>query len=540
MDVTGIVLSEADGQVFLSNVPVVGRPPVDSALLRTMLQEAGFGQCRFFEDAIEAAAADCNASGSAFAVQVAERCNASVQVEIAPDDMAVQVSLVPPLGGKPLALEDLRQVLKDAGVVYGIDEAALMQACSVGQAEHLLVASGSRPEDGHDTRFDPLLKLSASRTPTLDDHGLIDYREHGSVLVVHPGDPLMRRIPPTPGVPGHTVKGRELPPRPGVNKPFTNQLSGAQTATEDPNLLEAASVGQPVLVDCGVNVEPILRVPEVNMNTGNIHFDGTVLVDGEVGHGMTVQASGDIVVKGVVDGGLLEAGGDICVGGGIIAQARVRACGTVSARFAENSSIFAGAVIALDDMALGCELESLNQIIIGEKAPQRGRLVGGSATAMMLVRVPLLGSEKSSLTAVKVGANAELQHQMEELTARLEKEKATEENLKKLIKHLSSAGDPKGMLERVKASWQQAVKIMAQSMATQRELEEKMARTLQARVEVGVAVRGGVDLWFGNKTARLRTEFSGGAFSVDPEAAGIVFSDSAGGVIVVTSPHGAP
>jgi uncharacterized protein (DUF342 family) len=96
------------------------------------------------------------------------------------------------------------------------------------------------------------------------------------------------------------------------------------------------------------------------------------------------------------------------------------------------------------------------------------------------------------------------------------------------------------MLERVKASWQQAVKIMAQSMAAQRELEEQLARTLKARVEVGLAVRGGVDLWFGRKTARLQNEFSAGAFSVDPEAAGIVFSDSFGGVIVVATQRRAP
>lgn len=55
-------------------------------------------------------------------------------------------------------------------------------------------------------------------------------------------------------------------------------------------------------------VEPILRVAEVNMATGNIHYDGTVQVDGEVQHGMLVQASGDIIVSGTVDGGVLEAG----------------------------------------------------------------------------------------------------------------------------------------------------------------------------------------------------------------------------------------
>ena len=139
------------------------------------------------------------------------------------------------------------------------------------------------PENGRDTGFDPLLTFTANRAPKVDDNGLIDYREHSGILVVHPGEPLMRRIPPTPGVAGHTVKGRELPPRPGVDTPFAAQINGAKTASHDPNLLEAASVGQPVLVNCGVNVEPLLRVAEVNMTTGNIHFDGTVQVDGEIG-----------------------------------------------------------------------------------------------------------------------------------------------------------------------------------------------------------------------------------------------------------------
>ena len=533
MDLMGITLTETDGQVFLRHLPSEGRPAVDASMIHTLLQEAGYGDCVFQEDAIATAAADCNTAQMPFVVKVAERCNARVQVEIAPDEMAVQVSLIPPQGGRAITLDDIQQALKDAGVVFGIDEAALVQACSIGHGEHLQVAHGARPEDGRDTGFDALLQFTSDRAPKVDDNGLIDYREHSGILVVHPGEPLMRRIPPTPGVPGHTVKGRELPPRPGLDKPFAAQLSGAKPANDDPNLLEAATVGQPVLVDQGVQVEPILRVREVNMATGNIHFDGTVQVDGEVSHSMKVQASGDILVKGTVDGGLLEAGGDVHVSGGIIAQAHVQAQGAVSARFAENSHIQAGTVIALDDMALGCKLESFNQIIIGEKSPQRGRLVGGSTTAMMLLRVPMLGSDKSGVTVVRVGANAELEHEMQELNVRMEKEKTNEENLQKLVKHLT-ASDPKGMLERVKAAWRQAVQVWSKSLAERRELEEQMALTLQARVEVVQGVCGSVDLAFGSKVARLRTESSAGTFSMDAEQ-GVLFTDSAGAVVVVAA-----
>lgn len=527
MNLNGITLTESDGRVFLHSHPAADRPPVDAAMLHSLLQDAGFGQCLFHEEVIAAAAADCNSQKTPFVVQVAERRDASLELEIAPDEMAVQVSLTPPLGGKPITLEDIQEALKAAGVVFGIDEAALIHACRVGQVEHWPVASGMPPEDGRDTAFDALLELTANRAPKVNDSGLIDYREHGGIVVVRPGEPLMRRTPATAGVPGHTVKGRELSPRPGLHVSFSSQLAGAQPASDDPNLLQAAVAGQPVLVEHGVIVEPVLRVAEVNMATGNIHFDGTVYVEGEVTHGMKVQASGDIVVNGAVDGAILEAEGDVHVAGGIIAKSQVKAQGAVSARFAETSSIHAGTVISLDDMALGCELESLNQIIIGEKLPQRGCLVSGSATAMMLLRVPLLGSDKAGITVVKLGTNAKLEAQMQALDERLQKEKATEENLQKLGKHLAATGDPKGMLERVKATWRQAVQAWSKSLAERHDLEQQMTVMLNARVEVVQGVNGAVDLSVGSKLARLRKEFSDGVFLIDP-AVGVLFTDATG------------
>lgn len=534
MELPGISLTETDGQVFLRHQPAAGRAPVDSAMLHALLEQSGYGKCLVNEEAVARAAADCNTLQTPFVVQVADRRDAAIQVQIAANEMAAQVSLIPPQGGKPASIEDVLQALADAGVVFGIDEAALAQACAAGQVEHLAIANGAAPENGRDTAFEVLLPQTADRAPKLDANGLIDYREHGGITVVKPGELLMRRVPPTPGVAGHTVRGRELPPRAGVDEPFAPQLAGAQVASDDPNLLKAAVTGQPVLVSHGVTVEPLLRVKEVNLGTGNIYFDGTVQVDGEVMHGMKVQASGDIVVGGTVDGGLLEAGGDIRIHGGVIAMARVQAKGAVSARFAENCSIHAGTVIALDDMALECELESLNQIIIGAKVPQRGRLVGGSATAMMLLRVPLLGSNKGGVTHVKVGTNSELELALQTLAVRLEKEKSTEESLQKLVKHLSTAGDPKGMLERVKASWRQAVQIWSKSLAERVELEKQLALTLLAKVEVGLGVDGAVDLSFGSKVAHLRKEFSDGFFAYAPET-GIVFTNSMGSSVTVVA-----
>lgn len=529
MDLAGISFTDSDGQVFLRHAPQEGRPPIDLAALRDGLTQAGYGECAVDEAALAHAVAECNTSYGPFVAPVAERRNGSIHVKIAPDDMEAEICIAPPQGGKATTPDDVVQALTDAGVVFGFDPAAISQACTLADMTPVIAARGELPRSGGDTIFEELIPQSADRAPKLDANGLIDYREHGGIALVEPGAPLMRRSPPTPGVPGQTIRGRVLEPKPGHDQPFAEGLAGTKFADEDPNLLQAAVTGQPVRVPCGISVESVLHVKEVNLSSGNIYFDGTVQIDGEVTQGMKVQASGDIVVKGTVDGGILQAGGNILVSGGVIAQARCQAGGSVSARFAENAHLSAGTVISLDDMALGCELQALNQILIGIKAPQRGRLVGGTARTMMLLKVPILGSDKGSITRVIVGANPELDLRHQELLLRIEKEKANEENLQKLVKHLTATGDPKGMLERAKGAWRQAVQVWGKSLAEQNELDAQLALTQNATVEVGLGTSGLVELAFGRNKFVLSKDFGQGAFSVDADLR-LLFADRTGHV----------
>jgi uncharacterized protein (DUF342 family) len=257
-----------------------------------------------------------------------------------------------------------------------------------------------------------------------------------------------------------------------------------------------------------------------------------VHVSGEVIQGMKVQASGDIVVDGMVDGGQLDAGGNIQVAGGLIAHAKLHAGGSVTARFAEGVQITAGTVIVIGDMVIDCDLHSLNQIIIGSNSPKRGRLVGGTTAAALLLRVPLLGSNKAGVTKVVVGTNPELEARYAALLARIESEKAVEANLDKLIKQLKAIGDPKHMLDRVKASRQHAVQVWGQSLAEKQTLEHELELALNARVEVSLGVEGAVDLMFGHKPVTLRREFEAGSFSMDALAQ-VLFSDLEGHVAIV-------
>ncbi|OQA29919.1 MAG: hypothetical protein BWY57_03145 [Betaproteobacteria bacterium ADurb.Bin341] len=351
----------------------------------------------------------------------------------------------------------------------------------------------------------------------MDAHGLIDFRALGNIPTVTAGQPLMRRIPPTAGVAGRTVRGEPLDPVPGREESFAADLPGARLADGDPNLLLAALNGQPVRCGNGVMVEPVLRVANVDMTTGHISFDGTVHVDGEVLPGMKIHAAGDIVVAGVVDAGELEAGGDIHIGGGIIAQAKVRAGGSVEARFIENAHIYAGTAISIDDMALQSDLQAINQIIVGAKSVGRGRLVGGSARAMLLIQAPVVGAAAAGVTSVQLGVNPVLEAKYQEVLHRIEKQKEEEANLEKLVKYLSAHGDKGDVLERARASWQRAIQAWGSLLPERDALEKELALIAGARLVVGAGVCGPLDITFGKKKLLVNKTLDAGTFLLDGE-----------------------
>lgn len=533
MALPGIFITEADNKIFLRGQPNSERGPVDEADIRALLMETGYDSCAFDEVGIANAAQSCSTRLEPFLVQLGERKDAKIDIAISTDDMSVEVAKTATQGGKEVSFEELMETLKSSGVVSGIDEASVRSICQAKEARTALIAHGAVPENGIDAVFEELLPDIADRSPKLNESGLIDYREHGAVVVVHAGTVLMRRHPATPGTNGYTVRGRILSARPGRDEPFAAQLPGTQRSNDDPDVLEAAVTGQPVKVENGLVVEAVLKVAEVNMASGNIHFDGSVEVAGDVAQGMKVNATGDIFVSGMVDGGELHAGGNVSIAGGIIAHATVHANGSVSARFAQSAVIHAGTALVIADMCLDSELKSLNQIIIGTSNPGRGRLVGGSAAAAMLVNVPCLGSPKSVVTKLVIGSNPELTSQLVALQKRIEQEKANEEALEKIIKQLVALKDPRGLLPKVKASRQNAMQVWGKSLQEKKALEEQIAMTSSAKVSVGVGVEGAVDLHIGSQLVRLRREYSAGTFSLDVANSTVVYADIGGNIQVV-------
>ena len=350
--INGLTFTEIDQHLVMRCSLATPRPALDLAALHSLLQSSGLGSWAVPGQSLGSFLEHWSGAATDFEVSVARCEDASFSIEISKDAQQAWVSVKPARGGQPLMLDNLLTALAASGVVHGVDRDGVQLACGQDQPAKLLVASGTLPQAGTDTRFELLVADTRDRAPKVDAQGHIDFHELGDIPVVKADQPLMRRHPPTSGVNGTTVRGEPVPATAGKNIPFAPQLIGACVDPRDGNLLRALFNGQPVHSDTAVMVEQVLRLKNISMASGNIDFDGTVEVAEDVHPGMKVHASGDVIVKGTVEGAYITCEGSVQVAGGIIAQAVIRAANAVSARFAQSSEIHAGTTIAIADMVL--------------------------------------------------------------------------------------------------------------------------------------------------------------------------------------------
>lgn len=509
-NLAGLAFSEADGKLIAHFEPDGAPSQCEREDLSRAIEAAGYGALWRDEAALDALLQHCRA-GTACELAIGERRDAVARLNIAADKLSVTIHLTPASGGLTPTAEGLRAALAAAGVSYGIEPERVAALAEAGGGE-MVVAQGKRPVHGADARFEAMVPDMRDRTPKADAQGTVDFRDLGDIPLVNEGDSLMRRIPATAGVEGMDVTGQPVLPDPGKDIPFAATLHGARLSPEDPDLLVAAIRGMPVRQADGVNVEQILTVENVDMHTGNLSFDGSIRIKGEVCPGMKVTASGDVTVAGVVEGAEIEAGGDVQVGGGIIGKSRVRAGASVTARFTEGSHIEAGDTIAIEDTVVQGELQAINQVLVGTKQTKRGRIMGGSVRAAMLIRAPIIGSPTSGVTNILAGVNPVLEAQYQQLLQTIEKKRKEEEELEKLIAVLKKQPERKAILEKAKQTWQHALQEWGSLLTRKEEFEKELALVNNTRVEITEGCAGAIHLCIGKKTKDIRRDLEAGAF----------------------------
>ena len=154
-----------------------------------------------------------------------------------------------------------------------------------------------------------------------------------------------------------------------------------------------------------ISVLPVVFIHgDVNYDTGNIDFDGSVHITGSVLPGFTVKAKGDIIIEKNVDDALIEALGNITVKMGVVGKenAKLSANGTVTVKYLLNAKVEAANDIVVEDSIINSDVFSNSRIVV---VARQGKIIGGKATALYEIIVNVSGTPNETETQLNVGRN---------------------------------------------------------------------------------------------------------------------------------------
>lgn len=352
---------------------------------------------------------------------VASKHDASLNVSISDDKMLATGELTLAQGGKKLALEDAKKQLVKAGIVRGYKQIFLEQLLqkqfelSAGTLIKGTLAKGRLPAEGVATEFVVTVETLKDRLkkPKLKEDGSVDMRDFGKLASVEPGSVLIRQQPATPGKEGFTVTGDILPAKPGENKQL---IAGEGTEISKVNPLElvATMSGVPVEINNGMRVDDIFTISDVNVKSGHIEFEGSVIVTRNIEPGMRVSAKGDITIFGTVESGEVKAGGNITVKQGVIghqkSEDRILSCklicnGDIHVSHAQYCYLEANNIF-IDRQASHCTIEANQLLQVGQTNTPKGKLFGGEVLNASALITGEIGNESGAKMVINLATSA--------------------------------------------------------------------------------------------------------------------------------------
>ncbi len=371
----------------------------------------------------------------------------SVEVEIDGNGMKGYIKIIKGTADAPqIEISDLRNALKESGIVYGIKDSAIEKlAARPIYGIRIEVASGLPAEDGTDGFIDFFVKKDSEYKPDLPQEGTIDYKNLDYFQMVKEGQMLAAITKETEGTAGKDILGTELPPKPG--RPVQSPRGKNTSYNEDETMLYADCDGMVRFTGNTIDINDIMRIiTDVNQKTGNIRFTGDVIVDGDVCSGYSIEAGGNVVIKGMVEGARIEAGGDVQVGKGINGESgevAVDVGGNLRCKYIENACVnVQGDIIA--DYIIDSRVTCMSNIDISNG---RGVLVGGETKVKGELSAKDVGSEREKITKIEILGQENLdsdylislKNQREELNGTLQQ---LQQTYKKFYSPIKTDDDP--------------------------------------------------------------------------------------------------
>lgn len=175
-------------------------------------------------------------------------------------------------------------------------------------------------------------------------------------------------------------------------------------SSKDGLSLLAAKEGIATVINGKISVLDIHHIHgSVGTHVGNVKYDGSVYIEGDIISGFKVEALGDIYIAGNVEGACVYSrGGNVIIKKGVIGQGRARilAGGRIAAGFIQDATVGAKTDVKANRYIMNSAVTAGRYIMVTKN---EGQVRGGTLFATKKIEVGDAGNNSRISTELKVG-----------------------------------------------------------------------------------------------------------------------------------------
>lgn len=544
---TATLVPNKKNNIDLVLQPIKGKDMIDEAKVNAMIESSEYTALHVDTGNIKNAIAELNSvlkplqdgqSGREIVYQILERRDATISIELSSDEMSAQAEITTALGGAHLTAKAILNAAKEAGVVKGFSKEELVKLAQhaakepPGSIVKGQIAHGKDAINGKDAKIKHLVQSAQDRIlrPKQREDGSVDMRDLGDIICVKIGEALAQRIPFTDGIQGYSVTGTPLEPVPGEDC----QLQAGDGTTISPkneDVLVSTRVGLPRIIDNGMQVDEVYQIKNVDVSTGHIDFEGSVIIDGDVCEGMKVTARGDITIGGFVESAFLESGGDITIGSGIIGKkqeveghaicdihmsANLSAKGSIFAKYCQYAEISCKN-LRIENQLMHSIINVEERLWLGTEDKANGKLIAGHITAGTSVHAGTVGATAGSTTIITFEHKlTELNNKLEALDEKIATESQKTDELKDASNKLRKLPKDKvnpDMLNKVVSTYRHQAGVLGDLLNEKEIFEEEIQQYMSSVVvEATERIYHGVQMIVGDFQEKTKREYGPSKF----------------------------
>lgn len=436
----------------------------------------------------------------------------SMTVDISENKMQAIARFYPPSDkGNGIEYNEIISTLSAKGIKVGVDKEIIESFLKDKKyCQDYIVAKGIPVTLGCDAQITYNFNTDLSIKPKVNEDGTVDFHHLNNIGHVHKGQVLATLIPEDLGKPGINVLG-EMIKQPSYNK-LKLKFGKNILCSEDKCTITSDVDGHASLVDGKVFVSNIYEVEDVDTATGNIAFEGKVLVKGNVRSGFEIVTKGDIEVRGVVEGATLIAGGQIILERGIqgMNKGLLKAGGNIITKFIESAQVEADGFVQTESI-LHSNVSAKGEIIVQGK---KGFVTGGVVTSLTGVTARTIGSPMGTDTKIEVGIDPAMKEHQQALLKEIEDNKkkismiepVINNFMKKISQGIKFNADQMSYAKKLSEEYQDLVKKMKEAQVQIDNISASLNLAHNARIKVSEKIYADVKLTISDCVMYMREE----------------------------------